>query len=116
MHINEALEHWIATALGATLAVAAALLFTAVGRWFSAGLVTVGFLIVLFTIAHRYGTAAGLLGTVAAAVIFATWLYAPLGQAIIESPEARQQLAWIVLGGVVGSFLLAAPRRPASHS
>lgn len=65
------------------------------------------FLAVLVVLALRYGLAAGVIGSLAAAFIFAHMLFDPLGSWRISNAVARQNLAWMVLGGIVLSFLFA---------
>ena len=66
------------------------------------------FIAVLFILAMRYGLMVGIFGSLAAALIFfAHMLFDPIGSWRISSHVARQNLAWMVLGGVVLSYLFA---------
>ena len=64
------------------------------------------FVIVLVALAAIYGTAVGVIGSVVAALIFAYWLYAPVGLHVADA-AARSSLAWMIVGGVALSYLLA---------
>lgn len=70
--------------------------------------------VVLLT-AIRFGARAGIAGTLLAAGIFALFLFKPLGQLRVANQAARDNLIWMLLIGVVSSFLFAPPpgvRRP----
>ena len=66
--------------------------------WFSA---------VLVALAARYGILVGVVGSLLSAAIFAFTLFSPVGSLRISDQAARQNLAWMVLGGIVLSYLLA---------
>ncbi|MEO8726454.1 MAG: hypothetical protein ABI383_10065 [Acidobacteriaceae bacterium] len=66
-------------------------------------LVFVGFVLL---VAYRFGRLTGVLGTVAAAAIFATCLYLPYGNLHVASLKGRESLNWMLLGGISLSFLL----------
>ena len=76
----------------------------------SVSLVPLWFLVVLLAVALRFGFLAGALGSVLAAAIFAEFLFQPYGSLSVESLPARSNLAWMVLGGLVFSYLLG-PRQ-----
>jgi K+-sensing histidine kinase KdpD len=71
---------------------------------------------VLLLTAMRFGARAGIAGTLLAAVIFAVFLFKPLGKLQVASETARANLVWMLLMGIVFSFLFAPPpsgvRRP----
>jgi len=69
------------------------------------------FLAVLVALAMRFGKWVGIAGSFIAAMIFSYRLYPPMHNMAVQSEAARSNLAWMVLGGVVLSFLLA----PSSH-
>jgi K+-sensing histidine kinase KdpD len=71
------------------------------------------FLGIVFLVSNRYGVSAGLLGSAVAALIFAMFLYAPLGSPAIANKAARSTLAWLVLGGLTISYLLGSS--PGGH-
>ena len=72
--------------------------------------VPLGFVIVLFVLALRYGTVVAVTGSLLAALIFAHVLFSPVGNWQIESQAARQNIAWMILGSIVLSYLFV-PRR-----
>jgi K+-sensing histidine kinase KdpD len=64
--------------------------------------------VVLLT-ATRFGVRAGIVGTLLAAGIFAVFLFKPLGQLRVANQTARDNLVWMLLLGIVFSFLFAPP-------
>jgi integral membrane sensor domain MASE1 len=60
---------------------------------------------VLLFVSARFGTRAGISGTVLAAVIFALFLFRPHGSIQIADESARGNLAWMLLLGFSFSFL-----------
>jgi K+-sensing histidine kinase KdpD len=72
-------------------------------------LVPVVFVVVIVLVALRFGALVGILGSLVGAVIFARWLYAPLGSLRVEDAVARDHLGWMLLAGVSLSYLLAVP-------
>src|SRR5262249_51640967 len=71
--------------------------------------VPLAFSAVVLLTAMRFGTRAGIAGTLLAAVIFAVFLFKPLGKLHVASEAARVNLAWMLFLGVVFSFLFAPP-------
>jgi K+-sensing histidine kinase KdpD len=67
------------------------------------------FVVVPALIALLFGTRAGIFGTVAAALIFAVFLFSPLGKVQIANSSARSNLGWMLLIGLAFSFLFAPP-------
>ena len=65
--------------------------------------------IVLLVIAGIFGARAGVLGTVLAALVFAAFLFGPTGNLSVASDSARSNLGWMLLIGLVFSFLFAPP-------
>jgi len=63
------------------------------------------FLIIIVLVAFRFGRAAGVLGTLAAAFLFAWFLYEPAGLAVGD-PVAKSHLIWMMIIGIVISDLL----------
>jgi hypothetical protein len=55
----------------------------------------------------RYGIAVGVIGSLLSAAIFATMLFSPVGSFRVTDHAARQNLAWMVLGGIALSYLFA---------
>lgn len=73
------------------------------------------FLSVLLVIAARFGAAAGSIGTVMAALIFAEFLFEPFHKLAVNNPVARSDMGWMVLGGLAISALFGKPRKPQKH-
>jgi K+-sensing histidine kinase KdpD len=71
------------------------------------GSVPLIFVVILLVISAIFGARAGILGTVTAALIFATFLFRPLGKVQVASDVARSNLAWMLLLGICLSFLFA---------
>jgi K+-sensing histidine kinase KdpD len=65
------------------------------------------FLIVIVLIARKAGEASAILATIAAALVFATLLFHPLGSLGVATKPARTSLAWFLLGGLVCAHLLS---------
>ena len=66
------------------------------------------FTVVLLIIAGIFGFRAGVLGTVLAALVFAAF-FSPTGSLGVASDAARSNLGWMLLIGIVFSFLFAPP-------
>src|SRR5262245_30839355 len=58
-------------------------------------LVPLVFTLVLLLNARLFGTRAGLVGTVLAALVFASWLFSPVGSIQVASDSARANLGWM---------------------
>jgi K+-sensing histidine kinase KdpD len=74
------------------------------------------FLGIVFLVSNRYGVSAGLLGSAVAALIFAMFLYAPIGSPLIADKTARSTLGWLVLGGLTVSYLLGSTTGGHEHN
>lgn len=72
-------------------------------------LVPLVFILVLLVIAGIFGSKAGIMGTLLAALIFASFLFAPTRSMSIASDSARSNLGWMLLVGIAFSFLFAPP-------
>jgi hypothetical protein len=72
-------------------------------------LVPLVFTVILLLNARLFGTRAGLLGTVLAALVFAGWLFGPVGSIDVANDSARANLGWMLLIGIGFSFLFAPP-------
>jgi Domain of unknown function (DUF4118) len=57
-------------------------------------------------VAVRFGSGAGITGTLAAAVIFAEFLFEPFMSIRVADTVERNALIWMVLGGFMSSELL----------
>ena len=64
---------------------------------------------VLLLTALRFGARAGALGTLAATLVFAEFLFRPVGSLHVASAVARSNLGWMLLIGIALSFLFAPP-------
>lgn len=89
------------------------LLFQGRSARVAAYVLPIAFLGIVTLVAMRCGVAAGVLGSAAAAVIFAMFLFAPLGSLQIENKSARADLAWLFLGALTLSYLLGST--PGGH-
>ena len=67
------------------------------------------FTVVLLIIAGLFGSRAGIIGTVVAAIVFASFLFSPLGNIQVADESARGNLGWMMLIGIGFSFLFAPP-------
>jgi K+-sensing histidine kinase KdpD len=67
------------------------------------------FTAVLLVTAALFGARAGILGTVLAALIFAGFLFGPVGSIQVANDSARANLGWMLLIGIGFSFLFAPP-------
>ncbi|MBZ5507980.1 MAG: DUF4118 domain-containing protein [Acidobacteriia bacterium] len=63
------------------------------------------FLLVVLAISSRFGTPAGVLGTVLSAVAFAEFLFDPQRSLAIRNPVEKSNMAWMILGGLALSCL-----------
>jgi K+-sensing histidine kinase KdpD len=69
------------------------------------------FIVVLIAISLRFGAAAAIIGGIAAAAVFALFLFAPFGSLRVSSPEAKTNLGWMLMIGIPASFFLATSRK-----
>ncbi len=69
------------------------------------------FLGIITVVALRYGIAAGVIGCLASAFIFAFCLFTPTGSMGVAGNAARVNLGWLLLGGISLSFLFAPPQQ-----
>jgi K+-sensing histidine kinase KdpD len=67
------------------------------------------FTAVLLANAALFGSRAGILGTLLAGMIFASFLFAPTGNIQVANEAARANLSWMMLIGIGFSFLFAPP-------
>lgn len=72
-------------------------------------LVPLIFTAVLLVTAAVFGARAGILGTVLAALVFAGFLFSPVGSIQVANDSARANLGWMLLIGIGFSFLFAPP-------
>ena len=97
-------------AIGGALCAIAAVVTSAVAAGHSwKTFVPLMFSVVLLLNARLFGTRAGLLGTVLAALVFAGLLFGPVGSIQVANESARANLGWMLLIGIGFSFLFAPP-------
>lgn len=106
MSLSKLLRLLVGTALSIVVAALMALLFA---RTPMRAVLPLLFIAVLVLLSRRYGVAVSLLGSAFGALIFAHFLFAPVGSLRVESESARASLAWMVLGAVTISYLLYPP-------
>lgn len=101
------MHRWIRPAIGITLCVAIAVVSSAMleGSSFSRWL-PLATLVFVVLIASRFGAAAGVFGTIAAAIVFAGLLFAPKLSLRVEDTTQRSNLIWMLIAGVALSDLL----------
>jgi len=75
-------------------------------------LVPMVFLLIVAMVAIRCGAVAGVLGSSVAALIFAVFLYRPLGTPLVSDSAARMNVGWVLLGGIACSYLLGSGKDP----
>lgn len=97
-------------ALGGLLCALAALALSAAANGHAwKNLAPLIFTVVLLIIAGLFGARAGIIGTVLAAMIFASFLFNPMGNIQVADEAARGNLGWMTLIGIGFSFLFAPP-------
>jgi K+-sensing histidine kinase KdpD len=94
---------------GLVCAIAAVGLSAAAGGHDWKNMVPLIFTAVLLVIAGLFGSRAGIMGTVVAALIFASFLFGPTGNIQVANESARANLGWMMLIGIGFSFLFAPP-------
>lgn len=98
------------SAIGAALCAIGALAASSIASGHSwQSTVPLAFSVFLLAIAFVFGMRAGIIGTVLAAVVFAAFLFSPIGSVRVTSEAARSNLGWMLLIGVAFSFLFAPP-------
>jgi len=99
-------REWGRRVLGTSLCVLAASILTLVVRSVpDKGFVPLVFLCVILFIALRFGSAAGMLGTIGAAVIFAEFLFEPFLSIRVSDPVQKNRLIWMFVIGLIVSEL-----------
>jgi K+-sensing histidine kinase KdpD len=96
--------------IGATLCAIAALVASSIAYGHSwETTVPLVFSLVLLIVAVIFGMRAGVFGSILAALVFAAFLFSPVGSVRVSSNAARSSLGWMLLIGVAFSFLFAPP-------
>jgi uncharacterized protein DUF4118 len=90
-------------------AIAAGVASLIAGGYHWRALVPLVFVFVLLLVALMFGAGAGVIGTLLAAMVFAAFLFQPLGRLQVGDTAARTNLAWMLLIGLFFSFLFAPP-------
>jgi K+-sensing histidine kinase KdpD len=104
------MKAWIHSSVGTlSCAAAAACLIPFFRASSSKALLPLLFLAVVVLVAIRFGNVAGILGTIAAAIIFAVFLFEPTRSLGVKDSAERSNLIWMVVGGVAASELLGGP-------
>lgn len=67
------------------------------------------FVAVLIHLSYRYGVLVSVIGSAIAALIFARFMYTPIGSYGIENATAKANLGWMILGAICVSYLLFPP-------
>lgn len=98
----------VGTMLSAAFASVFALLFH---RSTFRGLLPLAFVVVLVLLSGRFGVSVSLTGSVTATIIFALFLFPPLGSTKVDNQSARMTLGWMILCAVAVSYLLY-PKTP----
>ena len=100
------MSQWGACSLGTICCtVAAACLIPLFNASTLKTILPIPFLLIIVLVAFRFGRGAGVLGTIAAAFLFAWFLYEPAGLAVGD-PVAKSHLIWMLIIGIVISDLL----------
>jgi len=103
------MSRWVSAAFGSGCCVVASALLTPVFIQSSlSSFAPLVFLLVIVVVAVRFGSFAGMLGTIGGALVFAVFLFEPRFSIMINDAGARNHLIWMVLIGVVVSDLLGA--------
>jgi Domain of unknown function (DUF4118) len=107
---------WLRSSVGAAscTAVAGCLVPVFSGTTFSPA-VPLLFLLVILYVALRFGNIAGIVGTVCAALVFASILFEPRPSLAISSPLERNLLYSMVILGVCASELLGRRKRSVDY-
>lgn len=105
------LANRLGAAIGVALCASAAWAVTLI-KWQSAReLIPLVFLVFVLGLGMLFGRMVGILGSIIGALVFARALYLPVGSFRIHDPAARSGVAWMLLAGVVLSYLLLPSHR-----
>ena len=95
----------IDTAIGAAMCgIAAAALSLLLANVPGKPLLPLLFIIVLVAAALRYGVLSAILGSMMATMIFAYFLFVPVGSFTVKKGDARNNLAWMVVVGIPAAY------------
>ena len=109
--MDERLKPVVGTALCGILAIAVSLLGeTKPGK----SALPIWFLAVVMVIIFRFGSMAGVLGTILSGIVFAVCLFDPLGRLAVHDAVQKNNLMWMVLVGLALSIFGRPPQRKSS--
>jgi len=74
------------------------------------------FLAAVMLIIFRFGALAGILGTVISGIIFAVYLFEPLGRLAVHNEVQKDNLMWMVLVGIALSIFGRPPETKSASS
>jgi K+-sensing histidine kinase KdpD len=101
-HYDPCNVQWVPAASGVALCTGAAACLTPLFRASSfRPFLPLLFLGVVVLVAIRFGRLAGMLGTAAAALIFAEFLFEPRLSLIARDSAEKSNLIWMIIGGIV---------------
>jgi K+-sensing histidine kinase KdpD len=98
-----ALQSTLGIAVSAICAIAVALIFSRTHWKLAAPFLFTALLVLL---ASRFGAAVSVVGSLLAAIIFASLLFSPIHSIHVENESERATLAWMILVSVSASYLL----------
>jgi K+-sensing histidine kinase KdpD len=111
-----AMRRWVKVLAGLALCVLLALAVSAsqmLHPW--RVILPLAFVAILVLLALRYGLLVSVIGAPVAALIFAYFLFPPLHSFQVENSVAKGNLGWMVLAGIVISYLVA-PQNPSMRN
>lgn len=74
------------------------------------------FLAVIMAIVFRFGSLAGIWGTILSGIVFAAYLFEPIGSLAVHNAEQKDNLMWMVLIGLAISIFVHPPDNKAASS
>ena len=74
------------------------------------------FLAAVMLVIFRFGALAGILGTVVSGIIFAVYLFEPLGRFAVHDEVQKNNLMWMVLVGLALSIFGHPPEKKSASS
>jgi K+-sensing histidine kinase KdpD len=96
---------FIDTAIGVALCgIVAAVLSLVMGDVAGKPLLPLIFIVVIVAAALRYGLLSAILGAVLATVIFAYFLFVPVGSFKVQKGQARTNLSWMFMVGIPAAY------------
>ncbi|HEX7961326.1 MAG TPA: DUF4118 domain-containing protein [Terriglobales bacterium] len=105
-HHSAKLISFLDTAIGTLLCTSAAALLAAL---FASSSVRLSLplicLAIVLAVAARFGAAAGVLSSLFSALVLAYFVFSPVNSLVVTDATARNNLGWLLLGGVSLSFL-----------